>query len=208
MADFYKTHLSDSWATIRGPGRLLIAPFYIAIPDSLQDIINLATYDSVGGWEDLGATKGGISLGYEIDDEIPSIIQETGQIELDPVRHSLSLETNLAEATYTSVKYAWEASDLTEATENSYTVGTPHKATYKRACLLFKNREGLIRAYVVYRAKLNPRGSLTFNKSGDQVTIPVEISANPDFSQSDIKNRFMKIIEQDEASSTEEIVLI
>lgn len=206
---FYQTHLSRDWATVRGPGRLLAASVdAVPIPTAIDEIIHTISFEAQGAWQDIGATKGGINIEYNYSDPQLSINRTTKQVDTDYLVSELSASTNLAENTFETYQFAWNTSDKVNGV---FTVGTPDKTPQKRICVAYQDTATqLIRAYVFYRAVIVPQGNMNFQKTGDQVTIPVNIIAAPDLTQSDLKNRYMSVMEQVDpiGEEAEDLVLI
>lgn len=59
--DFFRTSINDE-SFVRTAGRLLWAGITVSFPTKLGDVINMSTYEAQTGWNDLGATKGGIQV--------------------------------------------------------------------------------------------------------------------------------------------------
>lgn len=206
MGDFYRTGLDTDWAFVRGPARLLIAPEDEAFPDELADLIVLASgvnqYDAVGDWEDVGATKGGVQISINHSEETFDVDQILGDIESAPVNWESSVQTALAENTLEHFQLAWEGGDIqtnTAATpdERRMGFGQASKYTRRRLAVLHKNDDDLIRAFVFRRVQLQPiESQVTFNKTGDQQTIPVQFKALADSSVTEPKERFFTLFEQ------------
>jgi hypothetical protein len=206
MGDFYVTDLDDPWAFVRGPARLLVAPEDNTFPDSISDIIVLPSgvtqYDAVGDWEDLGATKGGVQISINHSEETFDVDQILGDIESAPVSWECSVSTALAENTLEHFQLAWEGSAITTNTaptpdERTMGYGQPTRYTRRQLAVLYKSDEDLIRAFIFRRVQLQPvESQITFNKTGEQVSIPVQFKGLADSSISDVKTRFFTVIEQ------------
>jgi hypothetical protein len=206
MSDFYPVDLDDSWSFVRGPARLLVAPIGTTFPDSLSDIIVLASgvtqYDAQGDWEDLGATKGGVQISINHAEETFDVDQVLGDIESAPTNWECSVQTALAENTLEHFQLAWEGSDISTNTspnpdERTMGYGQPTSYTRRRLAVLYKSDEDKVRAFVFRRVQLQPvESQITFNKTGDQVSIPVQFKGLADTSIDDANSRFFTIIEQ------------
>jgi hypothetical protein len=206
MSDFYPVDLDDSWSFVRGPSRLLVAPIGTTFPDSLSDIIVLASgvtqYDAQGDWEDLGATKGGVQISINHAEETFDVDQVLGDIESAPTNWECSVQTALAENTLEHFQLAWEGSDISTNTspnpdERTMGYGQPTSYTRRRLAVLYKSDEDKVRAFVFRRVQLQPvESQITFNKTGDQVSIPVQFKGLADTSIDDANSRFFTIIEQ------------
>jgi len=207
MADFYKTGLTDDWATVKGAARLLVADVDTAFPSAIADIIVTASggsqYDAQAGWEELGATKGGVTLSTNHTEETLSVDQIFGDIYSAPTAWEASVQTALAEMTLEHLQIAWEGSDITVNgdAERVFGFGQPDEYTQRRLAILFKNaRTDKIRATVVRIAQLQPvESSIVYNREGDQMTIPVQFKALADTSIDDVRSRYFVTYEQPSA---------
>ncbi len=209
MADFHivASDLASEWAFVRGPARLLAADIDQAFPDEINDVIKLASggtqYDAQTGWVDLGATKGGVTISTNHTEEQFDVDQILAIIDSAPTNWEASVSTALAENTLEHFQVAWEASDIDPYTatgggdERSMGYGQPVVYTRRRLAVLYKGAGDLVRAYVFRRVQLQPvESAISFNKTGDQQTIPVQFSALADTSVADPKSRLFTIFEQ------------
>ena len=204
MTDFYRTGLTDDWATLKGAARLLIADITQPFPSGIDDIIVLSSgatqYDAQAGWEDLGATKGGVTVSTNHTEETLTVDQIFGDIDSAPTAWEASVQTALAEMTLENLQVAWEGSAITTNSdgERVFGFGQPDEYTKRRLAVLFKHpRTDKVRATVVRIAQLQPvESSIVFNREGDQMTIPVQFKAIADTSISDPYSRFFVTFEQ------------
>lgn len=206
MSDFYPVDLDDSWAFVRGPARLLIAPIGTTFPTQISDVIRTASgatqYDASGVWEDLGATLGGVQISVNHAEETFGVDQVLGDIESAPTNWECSVQTALAENTLEHFQLAWEGSNINTNTtptpdERSLGYGQPTVYTRRRLAVLYKSDEDKIRAFVFRRVQLQPiESQVTFNKTGEQQSIPIQFKGLADASVSDVKQRFFTIFEQ------------
>lgn len=204
MADFYRTGLTDDWATLKGAARLLVADISQSFPSSIDEIIVLTSgatqYDAQSGWTDLGATKGGVTISTNHTEETLTVDQIFGDIESSPTAWEASVQTALAEMTLENLQVAWEGSAITTNGdgERVFGFGQPDEYSQRRLAVLFKHpRTDKIRATVVRIAQLQPvESSIVFNREGDQMTIPVQFKAIADTSISDPYSRFFVTYEQ------------
>jgi hypothetical protein len=204
MADFYRTGLTDDWATLKGAARLLVADIDQVFPSGIDDIIQVASgageFDARAGWEDLGATKGGVTISTNHTEETISVDQVFGDIDSAPTAWEASVQTALAEMTLEHLQLVWEGSDITTNGDGERVIGygQPDEYTQRRLAVLFKHpKTDKIRATVVRIAQLQPvESSIVFNREGDQMTIPVQFKALADTSVSDPKQRFFMTFEQ------------
>jgi hypothetical protein len=204
MADFYKTGLTDDWATLKGAARLLVADIGQAFPTAISDIIQVASgagqYDAETGWEDLGATKGGVTISTNHTEETITVDQVFGDIESAPTAWEASVQTALAEMTLEHLQIVWEGSAIGTGGDGERTLGfgQPDEYTQRRLAVLYKHpKTDLIRATVVRIAQLQPvESSIVFNREGDQMTIPVQFKCLADTSIEDVKSRFLVTFDQ------------
>jgi hypothetical protein len=206
MGDFHRVNTEDEWAIVKGAARLLVAPEDETFPDTISDIIELASgvtqYDAAGDWEELGATKTGVTISTNNAEETQDVDQVLGDISSDPVNWEASVATALAENTLEHMQLAWEGSAIstnTATTPDERTMGFGQASEYtkRRLAVLFKNKDDLIRAFVFRRVQLQPvESSFTFNKTGEMLQIPIQFKALADTSVADPLYRFFSVIEQ------------
>lgn len=197
MADFFSTAINDN-TFIRGAARLMWAGTTVNVPTTIGDIINLSTYAAQSGWNDLGATKTGVTVVRNNTEEVFDVDQILGNIDTRPVDWEQTVTTALAEASLQRMQIAWEGGSIsTGGGEETMGVGNPLTYTKRRLAVLILKADGKIRAHV-YR--LVTRGavesSAVFNKTGDQVTFPVQFRALADTSVSDVNTRVGVVINQ------------
>ena len=204
MADFYKTGLTNDWATLKGAARLLVADIDTAFPTTISDIIQVTSgagqYDAEAGWEDLGATKGGVTISTNHTEETITVDQVFGDIDSAPTAWEASVQTALAEMTLENLQLCWEGAAITTNGDGERVLGygQPDEYTKRRLAVLYKHpKTDKIRATVIRIAQLQPvESSIVFNREGDQMTIPVQFKALADTSITDPNSRFLVIIEQ------------
>ena len=206
MGEFLRTDLTDPWAFVRGAARLMIADEDETFPTQLSDLIVLASggtqYDSAAGWTDLGATKTGITISVNHAEETFDVDQVIGDIASAPVSWECSVATALAEMTLEHLQVTWEASAISTNTsptpdERTMGYGQSDEYTKRRLAVLFKNQDDLIRAFVFRKVQLQPvESAVAFNKTGEQVSIPVQFKGLADTAETDIQKRFFVVIEQ------------
>lgn len=202
MGAFLRTDLDDPWSFVRGAARLIVAPEETAFPTTIEDMIVLTSggtqYDTVGDWEDLGSTLTGINISINHSEETFGVDQVLGDIESVPVSWECSVATALAEMTLEHLQLAWEGSEIAvSGDERTMGYGQPTSYTRRRLAVLYKNSDDLIRAFCFRRTQLQPvESSVGFNKTGEQISIPVQFKALADTSIADVKSRFFTVIEQ------------
>jgi hypothetical protein len=198
MADFFRTNAYSDDSFIRGAARLMWAGTTIAFPTSISDIINLSSYDAMTGWNDLGATKTGITVTYNNTEETFDVDQILTDIETRPVSYEQNIATALAEMTLARLQIAWAGGSLdTVGTELQMGVGEPAVYIRRRLAVLFQKANGKVRAHV-YRlvVKGAQESSLVYAKTGEQVQIPVTFKALADTSIADVYTRTQVIFDQ------------
>lgn len=206
---FHRVTPSADDAFIRGAGRLLIAADTQAFPTGIADIVETSAspmtgvqWDAKTGWTDLGATKTGIQITVNNAEETFDVDQVLGEIESAPTSWEVSVGTQLAEATLERMQVAWEGSAVTtDATptpdEKELGVGEPTSYTRRRLAVLFQRPSGLVRAFIFRKVQRMPQeSSITFQKTGEQISIPVRWRSLADTSVSDVKKRFFIIRDQ------------
>jgi hypothetical protein len=171
----------------------------IAFPTTIGDIINLSTYDAQTGWNDLGATKTGVTITRNNTEETFDVDQIPGDIDSRPVDWEQTITTALAEANLTRLNVGWEAGAITavSATEDKMGVGNPTIYTKRLMAVLYKKDDGYIRAHVfrkVQRAAVE--SALAYNKTGEQQQIPAQWRALADTSITDEQTRVQVIFNQ------------
>jgi hypothetical protein len=206
MGTFHRTNLADEWAFVRGAARIMIAAEDVTFPDEINDLIVTASgvtqYDAQADWTDLGATKTGIQVSVNNAEETFDVDQIIGDIDSAPVNWEASVQTALAEMTLEHLQVTWEGSDIATNTaptpdERSMGYGQPDNYTRRRLAVLFKNRNNKLRAFVFRKVQLQPvESAVAFNKTGEQISIPVQFKCLADDTIEDVKQRFFMIYEQ------------
>lgn len=197
MPDFFPVSITDD-NFIRGAGRLMIAGMTITFPTTIADIINLSNYAAMTGWVDLGATKGGITITYNNTEETFDVDQILGDIDSRPVSYEQTISTQLAEMTLERLQVAWEGGPITTSGNfRSMGVGEPPVYVKRRLAVVFKKANDKLRAHVFRITQHSPQESaLSFNKTGEQQSVPVRFRALADTSISDVYNRTQVLFDQ------------
>lgn len=206
---FHRVSPTTDDAFIRGAGRILIAPDTQAFPTQISDVLETAAspmtgeqYDPKTGWTDLGATKTGIQITVNNAEETFDVDQILGDIESAPTSWEVSVGTQLAEATLERMQVAWEGAAIATNTtptpdEKELGVGEPTAYTRRRLAVAFQRPSGLVRLFVFRKVQRMPQeSSITFQKTGEQISIPVRWRALADSSVTDVKKRFFVIYDQ------------
>ena len=197
MADFHRVSVTDD-NFIRGAGRILWAGMTIAFPTSVSDIINLSSFDAQTGWNDLGATKGGISISHNNTEEEFDVDQILAAIDSRPVSWEQTVSTQLAEMTLERLQVAWEGGPSTDdGTFRKIGIGEPTIYTRRMLAVLFRKANDKLRAHVFRRVQKSPQeSSVAFNKTGEQQSVPVTFRALADTSVADVYLRTQVIFDQ------------
>lgn len=195
MPDFHRVSITQD-NFIRGAARLLWAGTTISFPTAISDIINLSTYDAQTGWNDLGATKSGITLTRNNTEETFDVDQILGDIDSRPVDWEQTVTTQLAEMTLARLNVAWEGGTVIGTTAATMGVGNPTSYTKRRLAILFQKENGNIRAHV-YRLVVRGavESAISYNKTGEQQSAPVQFRALADTSISDVNTRVQVIFD-------------
>lgn len=202
MPDFHRTYVNDE-SFIRGAARLLWAGTTIAFPTKIADVINMSTYDATANWNELGATKTGISISINNAEETFDVDQIAGDISTEPTNWEVFVGTQLAEMTLERLAVAWEGSAVTvdatppSGSEKELGIGQPTAYTQRRLAVLFQRPNGKIRGYFFRKAQRTPQEStIAHAKTGEQQSVPVRFKCLADSSISEVKKRFFIIRDQ------------
>jgi len=197
MTDFFRTAINED-TFIRGAARLMWAGMTVAFPTSISNIINLSTYDAQTGWNDLGATKGGVVISRNSTEETFDVDQILANIDTRPVTWEQTVATAMAEASLDRINVAWEAGSKTTAGgEEQMGVGDPTTFKQRRLAVLLRKDDGKIRAHVFRKVvRSGTDSSITLNKTGDQLTFPITFNALADTSIADVDTRTQVIFNQ------------
>lgn len=197
MAEFFNVNINDN-TFIRGAARLLWAGTTISFPTTIGDIINLSTYAAQTGWNDLGATKTGITVSHNNTEEEFDVDQILGVIDTRPVAYEQAVTTALAEASLQRMQIAFQGGSITTTgSEESMGVGEPTVYIKRRLAVVFKKSDDKLRAHVFRLVTKSPQeSSLAYNKTGEQQQIPVRFRALADTSIADTYTRTQVIFNQ------------
>ena len=204
MPDFHRVSVNDD-NFIRGAARILWAGTTITFPITIADIINLSTYDPMTNWNDLGATKTGITITVNNTEETFDVDQIYSDIDARPTSWECSVGTSLAEMTLQRLQIAWEGGSVVQVnapgsptgTETQMGMGAPTTYTRRRIAVLFQKQNNKIRAYVFRKTQRTPQESaITYSKTGEQQAVPLRFKAFADLSITDPLTRFFVIFDQ------------
>lgn len=158
------------------------------------------------GWEELGATKSGISIARNNTEETYDVDQIYGEIDSAPTSWEMTISTAIAELTNELLTVAWEGGATTYASDSgdaagpaqAHTgLGLPSSYTRRMMVVAHQRNNGKIRCYCFRKVQKSPQEStLQFQKTGDQQNLPVQFRALADTSVSDVNLRFGEIIDQ------------
>jgi len=196
---FLRTGVDLDKNFIRGAARLMWAGMTIAFPGDISDVINLSSYDPATGWNDLGATKTGITITVNNTEETFDVDQIYGDLDSRPTGWETTVSTALAEMTLSKLQLAWEGAAQGTGTAGSATLGVGEPLTYtrRRLAVLFQRQNGQIRAFVFRQCQRTPEeSSIVFAKTGEQQTVPVRFRSLSDTSISDLAARNFVIFDQ------------
>lgn len=202
MPDFYPTAVNDE-SFIRGPGRLMYADMSTPMPTQISDVINLSTYAAQSGWNDVGATKGGVQITFNNAEEAFDVDQILSDLFALPTSSEMYIQTQIAQATLDWLAFAWEGTPVT----TNVTPTIPEKVTHfgpfesytqRRMAVAYRRpQNGKIRLFVARKTQRAPQEStITFNKTGEQQSIPARFRVLPDTSVAEVKQRFMSAFDQ------------
>lgn len=199
---FYPTNMNDE-AFVRGPGRVMYASMSQAFPTQISDVINLSTFAAANGWIDIGATKGGIQISFNNGEEGFDVDQILAEIMSLPTSSEMYVQTQIGQATLDWLSFAWEGDVVTTnaaptTPEKQTGVGPFESYTQRRLAVAFRRAStGKIRLHAFRKAQRAPQEStITYNKTGEQQSIPVRWRILPDTSVTNIKSRFSTMFDQ------------
>lgn len=199
---FYPTAMTPE-SLIRGPGRLLYASMSTAFPTQIGDVINLSTYASMPNWSDIGATKDGVAISFNNTEDTLDVDQVAADIATIPSGATMSVTTALSQATADWLSFAWEGDAVTTnvspiVPEKNTGFGPFDTYTQRRLAVGYRRPDnGKLRLHAFRKAQRQPVDStITFNKSGDQQTIPVAFTILPDTSISTVRQQFGLLFDQ------------
>lgn len=201
MADFHRAFVTDD-NFIRGAARLMWAGSTVGTPTAISSVVNLSTYEPMAGWNDLGATKTGITISVNNTEESFDVDQIMGDLRVLPTNWECSVQTQLAEMSLDRLAIAWEGSSVSTDSgvtpnEKEMGFGQPLSYTERKLAVLFQRPNTKIRAFLfrkVVRAAVE--SSVVFSKTGEQQTVPVRFRALADLSVADPYKRFFIVRDQ------------
>lgn len=193
-------------ALVRGPARIMVASMDQVFPTQIDDLIVLAAgasqYDARASWIDLGATKGGVTVGQEWGPEEFDVHQIDATIAGRPTWLGYKLTLPLVQATTELIATAWSLTAPTLNTalapdEKTLGVGKSD-VSFRRMALLQVKPDGYIRALVFRRVEIlaTQEQQLNYDKKGDRQILNVQWRATPDLTVVDPTYSVGAIIDQ------------
>lgn len=167
-------------------------------PSTIEDVINVSTYGAISGWTDVGATKGGVQIGFNNSETVLTVDQVQADIDTIPDSAEMFVQTAMSEATLNNLALAWEGDTVTTITSG---ITTPEKQTgfgpfdsyitRRLAVGIRSPKSGKLALWAFRYAQRAPQEStITLNSTGDQLTIPIRFKILPDTSIDTLKLRF------------------
>lgn len=204
MPDFFRVDPASSNTFIRGAARLMWCGTTIAFPVKISDVIDTSVYNAQANWFELGATKGGVQISVNAQEEDFDVDQVTGSIDSRPTSWDVAVQTQLAEMTPARMAMAWEGSGTTQNVtttgqpdEIEIGVGTPVVYTQRRLAVLFQRSDLKLRGFFFRKVqRAASESAVTFNKTGEQIAIPIRWRCLPDLSITDIYKRYFIMRDQ------------
>lgn len=199
--DFHRVSLNNE-TVIRGAARVLWAGTTIAFPTSISDVIDTTVYNAQSGWNDLGATKTGVTISVNNAEDVIDIDQYYGDIDAFPNNWECSVQTALAEMSLERLTVAWEGSAVTTDTgvtpnEKEMGFGLPTSYTKRRIAVLHQKTDGKIRGYFFRKVvRAAQESAVAHNKAGDQQSVPIRFRAFADTSIADVYKQFFIVRDQ------------
>lgn len=203
MPDFYSNDISPA-AVNRSPGRILYAAMSVAHPAQINDVLSTSSYAAAPNWFDLGSTKGGVQVTFNNAEDTIDVDQINTDILALPNDVEMSVSTNLVETTMARFVMAWEGDTITT---NAGALGGPEFNTgfgpfesYTQRRLAVATRNPLsnkLRMFYFRRTQRAPQESTAeFQKSGQQMQIPIRFKILPDTSISSVRSRYGLMFDQ------------
>jgi hypothetical protein len=201
----------DTSKLVRGAGRLMYAASSVTFPTQINDVVKTASgatqWDAQTGWNDLGATVGGIAIEVNNTETSYDIDQIAAAVGTEPDAWTCQVTTALAEYTIPHLILAWEGSGPTEnttPTPDETTSGFAGATSYteRRLAVLFQRPPDdagnqYVQMYAFRRAVRSPQAvTINFQKGGNALTIPIVFTILADDSVTDPRDGFGTIFDQ------------
>lgn len=169
-----------------GHGNLYVAAMGTALPTTVTasggdaDLI----FDGDAAWTSVGATQGGVEIGYDPD---------YGEVEVDQMKDAavmfnngvtVTMTTNLAEATLENLLIAWGVDDSALTNGERFAIGVPGDEPTERAAAVTgrapRTAAGDARERVYYaRRAVSVEGSTHGLQNGEATTFPTTFRMLP-----------------------------
>ena len=188
--------VSDINNVFGGGARLAYADTGTSKPTVLSDILNTTTGVLASGWNDLGATDGGMRIRRGFDKETWEVDQILASIDEFITSWNMALETNLAEVSVENMQVAWECGAITtdageSPSEKTMGIGDPETLTERMFVLIADKRKvssvGYIRAYVFWKGQLDGSDSEHAFTKGQKSLVPIIIKLLADTSETEAR---------------------
>jgi hypothetical protein len=164
-------------------------------------------YETQADYQDLGATKGGITISRNNSEETFSVDQIKADILSLPNAWEMSVSASMAQVDIDMIQYLWEGGTISldvSTGERTLPLGTPTAYRQKRLVVMFQRPSldggvtvGLIQAWVFRITQRSPTdSSVVFNREGDQSTVPFTWKTIADQTVTDEYARFGHILDQ------------
>lgn len=176
-----------------GAARFLYANSDVAKPTALSDIFNPSTGALASGWNDFGATDGGLAVTRGYDKETWEVDQVLGAIDEFITNWNMAIETSLAEVSLENIQIAWEGTAISTDTgeapdERTLGIGAPTSVEERMVAFIVDKREvsnvEYVRAYVFWIAKYDGADSEHAYRKGEKTLIPVRFTLLADPTES------------------------
>lgn len=164
-------------------------------------------YDAQTGWTELGATKGGVRVLRNNSEEAFDVDQILSDILTLPTGWTMNVSTQIAQVDIDIIQYLWEGGVITldgSTGERTLPLGAPRTYRQKRLIVGYQRMStdggvtpGKIQLFVFRITQRSPQeSSFTYNKTGEQVSIPFQWTCVADSTVVDEYARFGAIIDQ------------
>lgn len=203
----FANQLSNQAVPLITPNSSLLTGGTTPLVTNVRTTPGVGQYDAQSSYTDLGATKGGITIGRNNTEQTFSVDQINADIMSIPTAWQMTVAASVAQADIDTLQYLWEGGtislDITSG-ERTLPLGTPKVYRQKRLVVLFQRQSvdggvtpGAIRAYAFRITQRTPQQSdIVHNSDGDQVTIPFTWNAIADQTVPDDYARFGGILDQ------------
>lgn len=161
-----------------GAAMLLYAETGTAKPSQIADIINGEDGTLAAGWHSFGATDGGLSEKKSFEKEEWEVDQVLAPIEETITKHTMALETALAEPSLENIKIVYGGGTITvdgATGERKIGYGSPVSIPGTMIAFLLDTKKG-IQAHVFWIAKWNGSEISRDFKKGEKSLLPLSLS--------------------------------